>query len=80
MLAGLKIAETTPLDEVAFVIDEKPTPQLVLYAHQNLKHVDDIGQAENFLQQLNLANGKLFHLNSNYEIESVRHVSAISIE
>lgn len=76
MKAGLKIAEAVSENEVAFVMGEKPTPQLVFYAHKNLKQTDDPEQAKKFLQHGKLPHGKLFHINSEYEIFGEEEIEA----
>jgi hypothetical protein len=57
--AGAFIATNSSTDEVLFMYDE-PTPEIVLYAHRNIKHISTEAEAFSFLKFRNLKKGVIF--------------------
>lgn len=60
--AGKFIAANSTKEEVIFCTEENIDPQLVFYAHRNIKQVKDTGEARAFLRQRGIATGVMFYI------------------
>jgi hypothetical protein len=72
MNIGKFINEHTDTNEVVFAKDFEVSPQIVFYAHRNIKEVNSEKQAVNFLNSHPIKQGVIFQMDSSRELSMQR--------
>ncbi len=73
-ILGRHIHHLAPADAVVFVQGMPPNPEIIWYAHRNMKPVDSELEAEQFLQQVSHEKGILFLVSSTGEISEIKNL------
>lgn len=72
---GELIATESSVNAVIFLIGEKPTPEMVYYAHRNIQRVRSEEEAITFLEDFGRSQGVLFRINEKRQAEKLKSIS-----
>jgi len=72
---GTAIKQNSNSEEVIFLLNEKPTPEVIFYAGRNILRVSNEEEAMQHLQKYSANKGVLFKKTANNEVELVERIS-----
>lgn len=75
---GTAIKQNSNSEEVIFLLNEKPTPEVIFYAGRNILRVSNEEEAMQHLQKYSANKGVLFKKIANNEVEVVNRISEAS--